>query len=529
MAESQIEEKQEDPANIRAVPEVIPPPRHPLATDKLFNKNESINLKNLRNHLEKEGRLHKKDALKIIKTAAQLFKEEPNLLRLRDPITVCGDVHGQFFDLLRLMETGGDPARTKYLFLGDYVDRGCFSTEVVLYLFAHKITYNRTFFMIRGNHECRHLTSFFNFKDECMYKYDEEFYEVVMESFDNLPLAATINHKFLCIHGGLSPDILTLKDIQELDRFREVPREGPFCDLLWADPYDEDNENQDDGGEYGGPQAKTTWFSYNETRQCSYIFGIDAVKQFLRRNNLTAIVRAHEAQVDGYKFCMINGKIPRVVTIFSAPNYCDVYKNKGACLQFTNDQLKIRQFGCSPHPYYLPNFMDVFSWSLPFMSEKVTEMLYQMLDFGAGDPDSSDSADDEKQESNDAIKRGSMLKEKVLAASKLIKMYGTIADNKDKIVKLKQLSPSEKLPPGLLRQGTEKINELVASDFSVIKSADLENEAMPTKDMKPAKPFSPSPRAGKEFRFAKKDNTPAQKAGQLKEGGFDVSVEKAEK
>jgi len=150
-----------DEANIRMVPEVDPIPRYPIAKDMLFNENQSLNLKNLKAHFSKEGRLRKEDALKIVKTASALLEDEPNLLRLRDPITVCGDVHGQFFDLIRLMDTGGDPARTKYLFLGDYVDRGCFSTEVVFFLFAHKITYHRTFFMLRGNHECRHLTQFF--------------------------------------------------------------------------------------------------------------------------------------------------------------------------------------------------------------------------------------------------------------------------------------------------------------------------------------------------------------------------------
>ena len=208
------------------------------------------------------------------------------------------------------------------------MDRGCFATECVLLLCAHKITYPDSFFMIRGNHECRHLTSFFNFKDECKYKYSEEFYDAVMNMFDNLPIAATINGKFLCCHGGLSPDISTLDDISQLDRFREVPREGPFCDLLWADPVDEEKADEYDDDE---DVELTTWFSYNETRQCSYIFGIDAVRTFLRKNNLTAVIRAHEAQFDGYKMQMVNEQtqIPRVITIFSAPNYCDVYKNKG--------------------------------------------------------------------------------------------------------------------------------------------------------------------------------------------------------
>jgi len=486
-------EEGDDESKERMVPEAVELPRFPLKTELLFNENGSINIKNLKEHLLKEGRLKKQDALKIIKAASGLFHDEPNLLRLRDPISVCGDIHGQFFDLMRLMTTAGNPARTKYLFLGDYVDRGQFSTEVVFYLFAHKITYHKTFFMIRGNHECRHLTQFFNFRDECLYKYDLDIYDAVMNTFDNLPLAATINHKFLCVHGGLSPDITTLKDILDLNRFRETPREGPFCDLLWADPYDDQPKAgppMPDDELMGAPteQSPTTWFSYNEARQCSYVFGLDATKQFLKRNRLTAIVRAHEAQVDGYKFSMTNGQVPRVVTIFSAPNYCDVYKNKGACLQFQNDQLKIRQFGSSPHPYYLPNFMDVFTWSLPFMSEKVIDMVYHMLDYGRDEDGNADqdlgnniSAAKENENGIDDL----MAKLNALARFRMVAQ--TLKTEKEKIVKLKALSPNKNLPSGLLFEGPKAIDDAL-DKFEDVRKHDLPMEAMPTNEGKPGVP-----------------------------------------
>lgn len=317
-----------------------------------------------------------------------------------------------------------------------------------------------------------------------------------MCAFDHLPLAATINHKFLCVHGGLSPDISLLKDIADLNRHREPPREGPFCDLLWADPYDENKKAKADDENTGRKrnQPPTTWFSYNETRQCSYVWGLEATKQFLSRNKLQAIIRAHEVQDDGYRFCMSKGATPRVITIFSAPNYCDVYKNKGACLQFVNDQIKIRQFCSSPHPYYLPNFMDVFTWSLPFMSEKVIDMVYHMLEWGRDDKDDESSIPDSMpslptptatgEEHTDGI---DSLMAKLNALARFRMVAQTLKNEKEKIVKLKALSPSKNLPSGLLFEGSEAIDQAL-DKFESVRQHDLAMEAMPTLEGKPGVP-----------------------------------------
>ncbi len=165
----------------------------------------------LRDHLAREGKLEKADLLELINTFIGVVKAEPNIVRIQDPVTVVGDIHGQYYDLLKLLEVGGNPEDTQYLFLGDYVDRGAFSIEVVILLYALKINFKSTIFMLRGNHECRQLTSFFNFKLECDVKYDEEVYERVMESFDALPIACIINEKFVAVHGGISPEVESVK------------------------------------------------------------------------------------------------------------------------------------------------------------------------------------------------------------------------------------------------------------------------------------------------------------------------------
>ena len=158
-----------------------------------------------------------------------MLKSEGNLVYVNDPITVVGDIHGQFYDMLKLLSVGGDPDNTKYLFLGDFVDRGTFSIEVLILVMALKIRFPNTIFVLRGNHECRQMTSTFNFRQECLAKYDQEIYAKFMDLFDAMPLSAIINGKFIAFHGGISPELKTIADLNKLDRFKEPPKAG----IIW--------------------------------------------------------------------------------------------------------------------------------------------------------------------------------------------------------------------------------------------------------------------------------------------------------
>ncbi|CAF1152548.1 unnamed protein product [Didymodactylos carnosus] len=430
-----------------------------LTIDQLFDTETSKpRLELLREHLFKEGRLEEDTALLIIENGERLLGNEETLLEnLKLPITVCGDIHGQFYDLMKLFEIGGPPETTQYLFLGDYVDRGCFSIECVLYLWSLKIHYPTTLFLLRGNHECRHLTEYFTFKTECNIKYSERIYDACMNAFDSLPLAALINKKILCIHGGLSPEIHTLDDIKKIDRFQEPPSYGPMCDLLWSDPIENYDSNDEEN------------FSSNTARGCSYFYTFKAVNDFLQRNALITIIRAHEAQDLGYRMYrkQTGSDFPSLMTIFSAPNYCDVYQNKAAILQYDkNNVMNIKQFKHSEHPYWLPNFMDVFQWSLPFICEKVTELLISILNIFK-----EDESDD-----NDICRR-EIIRNKIRTVGKMAIVYSSLREKHENVLNLKGIAPpvdGEGEAEKLLKQHLPpKI------PFSTAKILDRVNERMP--------------------------------------------------
>uniref|UniRef100_A0A0X3NTL5 Serine/threonine-protein phosphatase n=1 Tax=Schistocephalus solidus TaxID=70667 RepID=A0A0X3NTL5_SCHSO len=460
------------PMDERICKSTIPPPTQLLTIDEIFVDDEPPKLDVLKSHLFAEGRLTEKAALKIINDTATIFKGEKNLIELEAPITVCGDIHGQFYDLVKLLEVGGDPSATQYLFMGDYVDRGCFSIECVLYLFALKMTYPLTFFLLRGNHECRHLTEYFTFHQECKMKYGDDIYDACMNAFDCLPLSALINQQFLCVHGGLSPEIHTLDDIKKMDRFREPPTQGAMCDLLWSDP------TEDFGQERGN-----SLYSPNSVRGCSYVYSYTAVCQFLQTNNLLCLIRAHEAQDAGYKMYRKNQQtgFPALITLFSAPNYLDVYNNKGAILKYENNVMNIRQFNCCPHPYWLPNFMDVFTWSLPFVGEKVTEMLVSVLNICSTD---ELFTEDTEEDSTMAVRKD-VIRNKIRAIGKMARVFTVLREENESILELKGLIPNGKLPTGLLSGGRENIKDATSTphqkitSFAEAKAIDKINERMP--------------------------------------------------
>ncbi|XP_061786066.1 serine/threonine-protein phosphatase 2A catalytic subunit beta isoform-like isoform X3 [Nerophis lumbriciformis] len=163
----------------------------------------------------------------LCEKAIEILEKESNVQEVRCPVTVCGDVHGQFYDLMELFKIGGTPPDTNYLFMGDYVDRGYYSVETVTLLVCLKVRFRERITLLRGNHESRQITYVYGFYDECLMKYGNvNVWKYFTDLFDYLPLTALVDNRILCLHGGLSPSTVTLEHIRDLDRMQEVPHEG---------------------------------------------------------------------------------------------------------------------------------------------------------------------------------------------------------------------------------------------------------------------------------------------------------------
>lgn len=256
----------------------------------------------------------------VLNKSRSIFLDQPTLLRLSPPVKIVGDIHGQFHDLIRIFNSCGYPPYTNYLFLGDYVDRGYKSLETILLLLCYKIKYPENFFMLRGNHESANITKIYGFYDECKRRLpsisgNHKLWKTFVDVFNALPIAATINDKIFCIHGGLSPDLVDLKQIENIKRPTDIPDNGLLADLLWSDP---------------DPLIKnfspTNW--PKNDRGVSYCFGKKHVDYFCLKFKMDLIVRGHMVVEDGYEFFDKR----KLVTVFLAPNYCGEFDNYGAIM-----------------------------------------------------------------------------------------------------------------------------------------------------------------------------------------------------
>jgi len=246
----------------------------------------------------------------LIDQTKEIVINQPALLELEAPIQICGDIHGQFHDLLRMFEYCGFPPDANYLFLGDYVDRGKNGLECIALLMSYKVKYPENFFLLRGNHECASINRIYGFYDECKRRYNIKMWKRFQDVFNVLPFAAVIDEKIFCVHAGLSPDLNAMPQIQDIDRPTDVPDSGLLCDLMWSDP-----------------DADISGWAEND-RGVSYTFGADVVAKFLQKHEFDLVVRAHQVVEDGYEFFADR----QLVTIFTAPNYCGEFDNAGAVM-----------------------------------------------------------------------------------------------------------------------------------------------------------------------------------------------------
>lgn len=262
--------------------------------------------------------LKEADISLIVTQVRELFLQQPMLVDCSAPVNVCGDTHGQFYDLLALFEMGGYPSKKQpYLFMGDYVDRSSQSVETMVLLMCYKIRFPEHVWLLRGNHECASINRIYGFFDEVKRKFSIKLWKTFVDAFNCMPIAALVGKRILCMHGGLSPELVSLDKIRAIERPCTVPDFGILCDILWSDP-----------------EPQITGWGLND-RGVSFIFGNDVIHRCCKRFDLDLICRAHQVVEDGYELIADR----HLVTIFSAPNYCGEFENAGGMMVVGPDMM----------------------------------------------------------------------------------------------------------------------------------------------------------------------------------------------
>ena len=268
-------------------------------------------------------KLSEREVFTVIDKVYPILESEESMLELEPPIYICGDIHGQFYDLLRVFDILKYPPESKFLFLGDYVDRGKKSLECILLLLCLKIKYPSKIFLLRGNHESENINRSYGFYDECKRKISVKIYKKFCNLFNILPITALVGEKILCMHGGLAYELKDINILRKIKRPTEIPDAGLLCDLVWSDPDD------------------SLFFDFctNKDRGISVCFSKSAVEDFTENNDLDLICRAHQVVEEGFQF-FANMKL---ITVFTAPNYMGEFDNNGGILKVNENMV------CSLH------------------------------------------------------------------------------------------------------------------------------------------------------------------------------------
>merc|ERR1740123_2896365 len=275
--------------------------------------------------------LSEEECLRLCERVRGLLEKEPNVVNVRAPVTIVGDVHGQFLDLLNVFALCGSAPETSYLFLGNYINRGYDSISCLCLLFVLKARYPQRITLLRGAHETAQMSQVYGFYDECMRRYHyggPTVWRALCDVFTMLPLAAVVEGDVFCVHSGLAPSLDTLDHIRALNRCEESPSEGPLCDLLWTDPAD-----------------VAGWSIVGRSLTAS--FGENITQQFLQNNGLSLLTRSHQLVMEGFNW----GHGDSLLTVWSAANYCNRCGNNAAVLELDEHmQRSIKQFDAVPWP-----------------------------------------------------------------------------------------------------------------------------------------------------------------------------------